>query len=193
MKAIFYICLVLGALVLPASKGVRDAAIGVVTAVASGIERLVIRGDYAEVRLVDGDEFEKVIREKDRLVIVAVRNELTASSRSETQEIDGVIKRLPATVLVAKVIAERNMELLKRLKIPSIPNMRIYSNGLMVKEFRGRVDKAEFKRVVEHYLENPVGSGGGTGPTIIPMKEDWMPDGVEEKKVPSVAPMTPLR
>ncbi len=98
---------------LPASRGLRVAAIGLLKSVASSIERLVIRGDYAEIRMVDGEEFDMVINEPGRVVIVVIQNELTAASRSETHELDEEIKRLPGKVLVAKVIAERNQALLE--------------------------------------------------------------------------------
>ncbi len=191
MKAIFYICLVLGALVLPASKGMRDGAVVFIKAMATGIERLVIRGDYAEVRIVDGEEFEMVINEPGRLVIVAFQNEMTTKSRSERRELDDAIRRLPAKVLVAKVIAERNAPLLNDLNIPIVPTMRIYRQGTMVKEFKGTVNKIEFLRVVQHCLDNPTGHLSGD-PYMGPMQTDWMPDGVEKRREETPAPTTPL-
>ncbi len=191
MKAIFYICLVLGTLLLPASKGLRDGAVVFIKAMATGIERLVIRGDYAEVRIVDGDEFEMVINEPGRLVIVAVQNEMSTASKSDSQELDEAIRRLPARVLVAKVIAERNAPLLTYLDIPAVPTMRIYSRGKMVKEFKGKVNKDDFLSVVQYYLENPGGHKGGD-PYMGPMRADWMPDGVQERWEKTKAPSTPL-
>lgn len=189
MKAILYTLLVMGALLLPASRGIRVAAISLLKSVARSIERIVIRGDYAEVRMVDGDEFDLVINEPDRIVIVVIQSELTASSRSETQELDAAIKHLPAKVLVAKVIAERNAPLLKRLNIPVLPNVRIYKAGKMVREFRQEVDKDELIKTVNHYLNVPNSAKSGSG-YIGPMDEDWMPEGVQQKRSKPKAAMS---
>jgi thioredoxin-like negative regulator of GroEL len=191
MKAIFYTCLLLGALLLPASKGLRDGAIVLIKAMATGIEQLVIRGDYAEIRMVDGDEFDMAINEPGRLVIVAIQNEMKTDSRSEARELDEAIKRLPAKVLVAKVIAERNAPLLAHLEIPAVPTMRIYNQGKMVKEFNGTVNNDEFLRVVQHYLDNPTDKARGDA-YMGPMRTDWMPDGVQKRGGKTQAPTTPL-
>ncbi|MBT8037903.1 MAG: hypothetical protein KJO21_10195 [Verrucomicrobiae bacterium] len=192
MKAVIYIVLVMGALLLPASKFVRDSAIVFIKAMATGIERLVIRGDYAEIRLVDGDEFNEVIHEPGRLVIMSVQKEMTASSRSEVLELDQAIKRLPAKVLVAKVIAEQNAPLLAELNIPrDVPTMRIYSRGKMVKEFQGSVDKDKFLRVVQYHLDNPNVKIHGDA-FMGPMHPDWMPEGVEARGKKVAVPVTPL-
>ena len=178
---------------LPASRGLRVAAIGLLKSVASSIERLVIRGDYAEIRMVDGEEFDMVINEPGRVVIVVIQNELTASSRSETHELDEEIKRLPGKVLVAKVIAERNQALLERLNIPNVPNIRVYSRGKMVREFKGKVNKDELLSTVHHYLDNPfMPDKQVAGGYIGPMDENWIPKGVQVKPSKPKAPMSPL-
>lgn len=169
----------------------RDGAVVFIKAMATGIERLVIRGDYAEIRLVDGDEFETVINEPGRLVIVAFQNEMTTRSRSESRDLDEAIRRLPAKVLVAKVMAERNAPLLSYLSIPSVPTMRIYSRGKMVKEFKGKVDTDDLLRVVQYHLDNPTGHKGAD-PYMGPMRTDWMPDGVKKRREKTQAPSTPL-
>ncbi|MCP5535561.1 MAG: hypothetical protein H7A51_04905 [Akkermansiaceae bacterium] len=192
MKAILYTILVLGALMLPASRGVRIAAISLLKSVAAGIERMVIRGDYAEVRMVDADEFDQVINEPGRIVIVVIQNELTASSRGETHDLDEEIKRLPAKVLVAKVIAERNTSLLEKLNVPAVPNVRIYKDGRMMREFRGKVDKSEFINTVNGYLKHVDSVGSGSG-YIGPMDENWMPEGVQEKQSKPKAPVGRLK
>lgn len=188
MKAILYTLLVAGALLLPASKGLRVAAISLLKSVATGVERMVIRGDYAEVRMVDEDEFDMVINEPGRIVIVVIQDELTASSHSETHDLNKEIKRLPAKVLVAKVIAERNASLLKKLNITAVPHVRIYRAGKMEREFRGKVNNEELLKTVTYYLNGPGSKASGSG-SIAPMDKDWMPKGVQEKPSTPKAPM----
>lgn len=183
MKILVTIILLVGALFLPASKGLRDAAITAVTAVASGVERLVMRGDYAEIRLVDGDEFDAVVREPGRLVIVVVQKELTASSRSETHELDHAMKELPGKVLIAKVVAERNTALMTRLKITRVPEIHVYRGGVLLRKFDATVDKDDFTDYIHARLEDkPSPKGSGGKPDIRPMSDDWLPPGVEKKQ-----------
>jgi len=190
MKTIFYICMALGALLLPVSEGIRDAVVVAIKSVATGIERMMIRGDYAEIRVVEGDEFDKVVNEPRRLVIVAVQSELSAGSRGVNGELEKAIRRLPAEVLVAKVIAERNQKLLQRLNIPAIPTLQIYSRGKLVRQFSGNINKTEFLVVMNENLKNHAsGEGGGV---ITPLKKDWMPPGIEAEPSKGDAPLTPL-
>lgn len=167
---------------MPASKGIRDTAITALSAIATGVERLVMRGDYAEIRLVDGNEFDKVIREPGRIVIVVVQRELTASSRSETLELDHAMKELPGKVLIAKVIAERNTALMTRLKISTIPIIHVYREGQLLKKFEASVETEEFTKFIRARLEDdPAKPSRDSEPDIRPMREDWLPPGVQKK------------
>lgn len=191
MKTIFYICLMLGALLLPASKGIRDATISLIKSVASSIERLVIRGDYAEVRIVDADEFEMTINEPGRVVIVVFQSGMAESSTPEKREFDDTIKSLPGKVLVAKVMANSNASLLKRLNVNTIPTIMIYSRGEMVRSYKGTVDKDDLVATVNQCLDSSpkVSQKGYVGP----MKKDWLPPGVQTTSGDNIdAPMTPL-
>lgn len=182
MKALFTIILVMGALLLPASKGVRDTVIAALSAIAGGVERLVMRGDYAEIRLVDDHEFDNVIREPGRLVIVVVQKELTASSRGQTIDLDHAMKELPGKVLIAKVIAERNSKLISRLEITDVPTIRVYREGYMLRKFDVNVDKDDFVSYISARLrDKPSDFKKDEAPDIRPMKEDWLPPGVEKK------------
>ncbi len=184
MKFLITIILLTGALFLPASKGVRDNAITMITAIASGVERLVMRGDYAEIRLVDGDEFDEVIREPGRVVIVVVQKEISSSSRRKTLDLDHAMKELPGKVLIAKVMAERNTALLTRLKIAQVPAIRVYRNGVLLEKFNTDVDKDRFIEFIEARLaDGPEKvATSDSAPDIRPMSDDWLPPGVEEKK-----------
>jgi len=190
MKSIFYICMALGALLLPVSEGIRDAVVVAIKSVATGIEHMMIRGDYAEIRVVEGDEFDKVINEPGRLVIVSVQSELSAGSRGADGELQKEIRRLPAEVLVAKVIAERNRELLHRLNMPIIPTLQIYSRGKLVRQFSGNINKTEFLVVMNETMKKH--ASGEAGSSITPLKKDWMPPGIEAEPSKHVSPLTPL-
>ena len=163
---------------LPAAKDVRLAAFKMVLDVAGGIERMVLRGDHAEIRSVEGKDFDKVIRERNRVVIVVVHNKLRSSSRSKLRDIDEAVKKLPGRVLVAKVIAEENTLLLKKLNISTLPTIRVYQAGRLIHDFKGGVDKEDLIRAVETCLNNS--DARNTGPGYIgPMDKNWIPEGVQ--------------
>lgn len=184
MKALLTIIILVGALFLPATRGVRDGAVGALSSLASGVERLVLRGDYAEIRLVDEDEFDSVIREPGRLVVVVVQKELYASSRSQTFDLDHAMKELPGKVLIARVVAERNTALMTRLKITQTPVVFVYRNGTLLRKFDTTEGKDEFINYIEARLEDEpvsVNNGNGESLDISPMSDDWLPPGVEKK------------
>ena len=103
MKSILYISMALGALLLPASEGLRNAAVVVIKSVATGIERLIVRGNYAEIRVVEGDQFDEVINAPGRLVLVAVQSELSSVARGEA---DGLNQAM--MYIVKTTIAQNN-------------------------------------------------------------------------------------
>jgi len=178
MKTLFYITILVGSLMLPALDGVRVAAVVLVKNVTSEVMRLVVSGDYAEIRSVDGEDFEEVINEAKRVVIVVFHRELRASSRGEADELDAAVKKLPGRVLVAKIKAEENRELLDRLSISVMPTVRIYQSGRMVRNFEGGVGKDELISAVNRCLDHS--NSGKSGPGYIgPMEKDWLPQGVQ--------------
>ena len=163
---------------LPAAKDIRLAAVRMVVEVAGSVERMVLRGDYAEIRSVDGKDFDKVINERNRVVIVVVHNKIRSSSRSEMHDMDEAIKKLPGRVLVAKVIAEENGPLLQRLNISTLPTIRVYQAGRIIHDFKGGVGKEALIGAVETCLNNSDVRRAGPG-YIGPMDKNWIPEGVQ--------------
>ena len=180
MKTLFTTILLLGALLLPASKTFRNAAVQGLTTVASVAERYILRGDYSEIRFVEEDEFEDVIREPGRLVVVVFHKELAASSRSKTQRLDKLMKQLPSKVLIAKITSESSAALMERLNISDVPTIRVYRDGVLLREFSGAISSTEFKAYIDARLEEKV-TPGGMPVEMKPMNEDWLPPGVEKE------------
>mgnify|MGYP002640421795 CR=1 FL=1 len=190
MKTILYICIALAVVVLAASEGMRHAAVSAFKSLTIGIGRLVVGSDYAEIRVVEGHEFDQVINEPGRVVIVVLQSELSAGSHGKNQDLERSIKELPAQILVAKIMVERNQELLKRLDVSAIPALQIYVRGKLVKGFSGNIDKTEFLNAVNESLQNRENTKGAS--SITPLKKDWLPPGIEAVPSKSSAPMTPL-
>ena len=184
MKIIVSTALIIGALFLSASKDMRQKAVTALATLASGVERAVMRGDYAEIRLVDQDGFDAAIQESGRVVIVVIQKELSTSSRNETLELDHAMKELPGEVLIAKVIAERNPELMAQLQVTQVPYIHVYRDGVLLERFDSTVDAEEFTNfILARLKDKPTEIKSSSGaPDIRPMRKDWLPPGVEEKK-----------
>lgn len=182
MKTFLYLCLLAGAIALPASERMKTAAVQVLSASFSALEAVLFRGDNAEVRMVNGNEFDQVIKESGRLVIVDFHHEETVKLTDAKIELDQSINRLPSTVLVAKVLADRNIELLDRLQIHNVPTLRVYRDGVLLEEFKGKIDNDRFIEVVQYHIDNPTSAPHRAG-YIGPLSGDWLPEGVEERPV----------
>jgi hypothetical protein len=193
VKTVFYLCLLAGAVVLPVSERARSlflkSASVAVSVVADGGERVFGALNSAEIRTVNGSEFDRVIRESGRLVIVDIHQEDVMVIHSEKSKLDRAIEKLPSKVLVAKVQAGKNIELMDRLQIRQIPTLLVYRNGQLLEEFSGKVDKDRFLEVVHYHLNNPKSKPYHDG-YIGPLKKNWLPEGL--KPMSKSEPMTHL-
>lgn len=189
MKSFFYICLLAGAIVLPVSERARSIGSHIGMAALSGIEEMLWGEGYAEIRTVDESNFEETVQSPGRIVIVDFHHEEISVARSDKSDLDQSINRLPSQVLVAKVLAEKNIALLDELQIHNIPTLRVYRDGEILEEFKGKVDRERFLKIVRYHLDTPNSKPIHNG-YIGPLAKDWLPEGVEA--APVEAPITPL-
>lgn len=155
----------------------------------SGVEILLDGSQYAEVRMVTNDDFDEVVNEPGRLVIVDIETEQKTVQRGSKSELDTAMQDLPSKVLIAKVLPERNIALMDRLQIHNIPMLRIYREGVLLEEFTGEVDRDRFISTVNHHLSNP-DSKPHQSSHIRPLSENWLPEGVQKKS--KDAPSSPF-
>jgi len=179
MRTFFYICLLAGTVALPFSENMRKIFFQLANVAVSGVEEVVVPSKYAEVRSVNNKNFEEVINKPDRIVIVDFHQEDISMEDSDKKELDRAIERLPSKVLVAKVIAGKNLELLDRLQIHNLPTLRVYRQGVLLEEYKGKIDKQKFIKVVKHHLADPKSKPHHHG-YIGPLQKDWLPEGVEK-------------
>ena len=189
LKGLLYISVLAGAAILPTSERARNVFFQAVKVAADGVEEVLRISDSAEVRQVDGNEFDQVIKEPGRIVIVDFHNEDVALTDRKKKKLDNAIKHLPSKVLVAKVLAGRNIELMDRIQIHNIPTLRVYRDGKLLEEFKGEVESEAFTKVVEYHLNNPSSKPHHTG-YVGPLEKGWLPDGVEVEA--KKGGMTPL-
>lgn len=168
---------------LPLSERMRTivykAATVAMTGVEHGVTQMLTNYGHAEIRMVDGSEFDHVISKSGRLVIVDFHYEETMVLKNDKSDLDKSISRLSSEVLVAKVLADRNVELIDRLQIQTIPTIRVYRDGELLEEFKGKVDNDQFLKTVQYHLDTPNSQPYYNG-YIGPLKKDWLPEGIEE-------------
>lgn len=179
MKTLITTVLLLGAILLPVSKGFRDSVIHGLTVIASSAERFILRGDYSEIRTIDEGEFDEVIREPGRLVLVVVQKKL--NSGGSLKKIDRLLKELPSKVLIAKIKVDKNSALMERLHIQELPSIHIYREGSLLRKFEGDIQASELKEYIDARLTERTVSGDGQV-DIRPLHDDWLPPGVEKRK-----------
>ena len=189
MKTFFYICLLAGALALPTSERARSIVTNVGGAAFNGVEEMFFGDGHAEIRTVDEGNFDTTIQTPGRLIIVDFHHEVISVARSDKSDLDHSISLLPSRILVAKVLAEKNIELLDKLQIHNVPTLRIYRDGEILEEFKGKVDRERFLKIVQYHMDNPNSRPQHTG-YIGPLGKNWLPDGVEA--APAEAPITPI-
>lgn len=189
MKIFIYLGLLAGAIVLPTSDRARSIFVHMGQVALDGFGEVLWGEGYAEIRMVDENNFNETINEPGRLVIVDIHHEEISSPRSDKSDLNKSMNRLPSKVLVGKVLAEKNIALLDHLQIHNIPTLRIYRDGEILEEFKGQVDEEQFLKIVNHHLTNPNSTPKHAG-YIGPLKKGWLPEGVEE--APSNSPITPL-
>lgn len=189
MKNFIYLCLLAGAIVLPTSERARSVFAQIGMSAIEGVGEVLWGEGHAEVRMVDESNFEKTINSPGRLIIVDIHHEEMSVARSDKSDLNESMNRLPSQVLVAKVLSEKNIGLLDQLQIHNIPTLRVYRDGEILEEFKGKVDRERFLEIVRYHLNTPNSTPKYAG-YIGPLKKDWLPEGVEES--PSGAPITPL-
>lgn len=98
-------------------------------------------------------------------------------------------------VMVCRINVDQQGPLAKKMRVNSIPDVRIYSDGALVDQFVGLISEAQCRQKIENLLKAlPAksaveGSATSTapastdrkGPAIQPMKKGWMPEGVKPR------------
>lgn len=153
MKKLIYLVILAAIGCVVVSEEIRHKVYRSLMVVKSGAERLVMRGNHLEVRVVDEDSFDSTIKEPGRLIIVSFQHELTSVAKMQSTAFDERMKDLPAKVLLAKVQKEKNEALLDRLGIEQIPTLRVYREGKLLREYEAPIDKEAFFEYVDYLLK----------------------------------------
>ena len=154
MKKLIYLAILALIISMVVSKDFREKILRSTSIAKDGVERLVFRGDYLTVSVVDDDNFDNVILKPGRVVIIYFQHEMTSVAKTQSAAFESKMKDFPAKVLLGKVQAERNEVLLERLGIDQIPTVRVYREGKLLKEYEAPLNEDAIVDYVESLLEN---------------------------------------
>jgi len=155
MKKLFYLGFIVGIAWLIESKDARQKVYRSLAVIKNGVERLLVRGDHMETRIILGhDALANVMKEPGRLVIVSFESDRTSVSRSQSDDFNKKLKLLPSKVLLARVIRERNEALVKSEGVVLLPTLRVYREGKFLKEFKAPLNESAFLGYINLKLDN---------------------------------------
>jgi len=135
-----------------ASEEFRAKVIHLGTVIKGRAEGLVVNGDRLETRMVKGDEFNEVINEQGRLVIVSFDKELAYAANGRSIVFDERLRDLPPQVLLVRVQIESNTKLMKSLGLSPKPIIQVYEAGRLLREFEHPVDTDVLLAEVDNLL-----------------------------------------
>lgn len=157
-------------------------------------------------------EFQEFISQPGRLNIVDFHADWCGPCKQLGPVLSGVVEANSQIVRLGKINVDHAKELAREQGVRGIPDVRFYVDGKLVHKFMGGIPKSEIERLIaEHSMSiNPAqgiadslreGTGGvavsdgGLTPTnapasaakpieeaIQPMKKDWLPPGMSQKK-----------
>ena len=142
------------------------------------------------VRELAEGEFDSLITVRDRLILVDFHASWCGPCKSLGPKLENAAHRHGGRVILAKVDVDGHGELVRRFGVSSIPDVRIYLNGVQAGRFVGDLSTDEIEGVLAPLVAKlPAGAATGDGagaetpaePAIQPMRKDWMPEGMERR------------
>lgn len=148
-------------------------------------------GEPAVVKELAAAEYSAFIATPGKVVVVDFHADWCPPCRKLAPDLKQVAGEFGDRVVVGKIDVDQAKELATQLGVSSIPDVRIFRNGVMVDQFLGALGKTEIRSKLEQATSAlpPAGEASGVPagpaepvePTIQPMKKDWMPPGIEQR------------
>jgi len=138
---------------------------------------------------LSASEFDAFIATPGKLVIVDFHAEWCGPCKQLGPVLEKVSAEFENEVVLGKVDVDQAGDLPGRLGVSSIPDVRLYRDGVMVERFVGAIPEAQVRERVNRHTFGlgappvPVKEGqeGQPEPTIRPMEKDWLPPGIERE------------
>lgn len=144
----------------------------------------------ASVVHLDGDNFESFTARQGKVVVIDFHADWCGPCRSLAPVLDRIAAENGGLILIGKVNVDQNRELATRQGVRSIPDVRIFRDGMEVDRFVGTPNEKQVReRIVAHThglspAETPSQEQAPAvkpQPAITPASKDWLPPGMERR------------
>jgi thioredoxin len=138
------------------------------------------------------DEVDAFTRRSGQVVILDFHAEWCAPCRNLGPKLERIAGEFGDKVALGKVNVDHANAAAAKFGVSSIPDVRIFLNGVQVDRIVGDAPEDELRRKIQPLASRVTGKSGDveTGtpaanpsgePSIQPMGKDWMPPGIERK------------
>jgi len=141
-----------------------------------------------QIRPVDTiDNYASFTGQKDRLVIIDFYADWCAPCAKLGPVLEKATQLHPGVVYLGKVNVDKAGELAAQKQVSSIPDVRIFKNGVQVDQFVGFPGEAAVLEKISTLAEGispvaaPTAPAAPPEPKVKPMEKSWMPAGMEKR------------
>jgi thioredoxin 1 len=144
----------------------------------------------SHVSHLSGEDFESFTAQQGKVVVIDFYADWCGPCRKLAPILDRVAAENPGLVLIGKVNVDQQRELAGQHKVHSIPDVRIFRNGIQVDRFVGAPSETQVRERIEAHTKglSPTGPGAegktpaeNPQPAIAPATKDWLPQGIERR------------
>jgi thioredoxin 1 len=147
-----------------------------------------VAAGVTETRHLSAAEFDEFIKTPGKLVVVMFHADWCGPCRQQGPNVEAVIEEFGGKAIFGMIDVDDHGELANRHGVTGIPDLRVFRNGIMVDAMKGAIPKEQirnhFSIQVAQLSESVVPSGEtvGSEAAIQPMKEQWLPPGMEPRR-----------
>ena len=140
---------------------------------------------------LSADELAGFCRQRGTLTIVEYYANWNGESMQLIPVLKGITEEYGGRVLIGRINIDTFMEFAKSQMVKSIPDVRFYSDGVLVDRFVGLPDNDEIREKVAAQVAKlpsptvaiaaPVETQAAPKSVAEPMKKDWLPPGMKRR------------
>lgn len=139
-----------------------------------------------QISVVNAANYSSFTAQKDRLVIVDFYADWCPPCRMLSPVLKKAAAAHPGVVVIGKVDVDQSKNLAISQQVSSIPDVRIFKNGVQVERIIGFLGEAEILRKIDSLSAGitPVADGTSSEKSanlIQPRDKDWLPPGMQKR------------
>ena len=140
---------------------------------------------------LSGNELGTFCHQRGTLTIVEYYANWNGESMQLVPVLNSITEEFGGRVLVGKINIDTAAEIAKAQDVKSVPDVRFYSDGVMVDRFVGLPDNDEIRERIAAQVKKlppptpkeskPASSPAAAKPVAEPAKKDWLPPGMKRR------------